>query len=282
MSLPSSFTPGTRPTADDLNRVLDSSRRFEGLKGVGLKVDVAATGASVGIPQVRRTVVEAALPIKAVNDSESALPAYAPCGISGHVQEGEDAEFNRFLRVRTPTEDDESFFAITAEPIPAGEVGRVYVVGVCLCRLKNSGDPGEFRFAEIEAESDYLVAGATGGAQILWEDTYEDDDVHLALVRFPRGGGNDDYMVADIVSVANRALSGTPTIDGQSSAGKTVLLRNQTTPSQIGVYGVSVDGEWTYLGQPKRVDILTGTNHGGGGWRLVATNQYMPVYAYVG
>lgn len=281
MTLPSSFTPGARLPADDLNRLLDSARKFEGLKGSGLKVSVNAAGASVGIPQSRRTVVEAALVIKALNDGESALLPYAPCGISGHVQEGEDAEFNRFLKVRTPTEDDESFFAITAEPIPAGEVGRVYVVGVCLCRLKNSGDPGEFRFAEIEAESDYLVAGATGGAQILWEDTYEDDDVHLALVRFPRGGDTvQDW--ADCVSVANRALTGTPIIDGISSGEKYVLLVNQSVVTQVGLYFVSAEGEWTFLGQPKRCDVLSGTNHGGGAWRLKATNDYDTCLSYWG
>jgi len=281
MTLPSSFTPGSRLPADDLNRLLDSARKFEGLKGSGLKVSVNPGGASIGIPQSRRTVVEAALVIKALNEGEAALLPYAPCGISGHVQEGEDAEFNRFLRVRTPTEDDESFFAITAEPIPAGEVGRVYVVGVCLCRLKNSGDPGEFRFAEIEAESDYLVAGAVGGAQILWEDTYEDDDVHLALVRFPRGGDTvQDW--ADCVSVTNRALTGTPTIDTVPTAGKFVLLVNQTVASQVGLYSVSTDGVWTFIGQPKHCRMLSGNSHGGGVWRLKAANDYDACPSYWG
>lgn len=282
MTLPNNLTPGHRLTADDVNRVTTTLSKFEKMRVNGGQIAINAVGVSIGIPQPRRTVVEPALVVRAVNDGAAALLPYAPCGISGHVQEGDDAQFNRVMRVRTPTEDDTGFFAITAEPIPAGEIGRIYVGGVCLCRLKNSGDPGSLRFADIEVDSDYLLAATTGGAQILWEDAYDDDDVHLGLVRFPRGGGDSDFMVADIVSVANRALSGTPTIDGQSTAGKRVFLRNQSTPTQIGVYDVSVDGEWTYLGQPKRVDILTGTNHGGGGWRRVATNQYMPVYAYVG
>lgn len=281
MTLPGNFQPGSRLTADDINRTNNTLSKFERMSVNGGKIAINPVGVSIGIPQPRRTVIEPAHVVRAVNDGDVALLPYAPCGISGHVQTGDDAQYQRVMRVRPPTEDDTGFFAITAEPIPAGEIGRVYVVGVCLCRIKNTGEPGELRFADVEVDGDYLLAASTGGAQILWEDAYEDEDVHLGLVRFPRGGdGVQDW--ADIVSTANRALTGTPVIDGVSSAGKFVLLVNQTAPAEVGLYSVSVDGDWTFLGQPKRCDILSGTNHSGGAWRLKSANDYDTMSFYWG
>lgn len=273
---------GEKLTADQVNRINDTMQKFERMTGAsGARVSNTPGGISVSAPKSSKTFSEPATIALALNDGDQDLPSYSPCGISGHVFSGEDAEFQRVLKVRLPEEDDEGVFAITAEPIKQGDVGRVYVIGACLVRMVNAGDPGELRFAEIEPEADYLVAATTGGAQILWEDDYEDDDVHLALVRFPRGGdGVQDW--ADLVSVANRTLAGTPTIDGTSSAGKFVLLVNQSTPAQVGLYSVSTDGEWTFIGQPKVCDVLSGTSHGGGAWRLSSPNDYSTCLSYWG
>jgi hypothetical protein len=271
--LPSRYNAGDRLTAEDFNRALDTIRKVEQLRGPTVQNSPGAI--SIGSLRSTRGLVEPAISTLARNTSENDLLPYSPCGIAGHAILGEAAKSTRVFDVRIPIEGDERFFAITAEPIRAGEVGRVYITGACLCRIKNTGEPGELRCAEIDPEGDYLLAAMEGGAQILWEDEYEDDDVHLGLVRFPRGGGNSEIAYADIVSTANRALSGTPTIDGVVSTGKRVLLVNQTMVVENGLYQVPDDGSaWTFIGQPRVCHILTGTAQGGGSWRLIAANDY--------
>jgi hypothetical protein len=49
-----------------------------------------------------------------------------------------------------------------------------------------------------------------------------------------RGGSHD--ITVDLCAITNITLSGSPTIDGVSSAGRTVLLNAQTNRAQNGVY----------------------------------------------
>lgn len=89
-----------------------------------------------------------------------------------------------------------------------------------------------------------------------------------------------DFMYADCASTANQALTGTPTLDGVATSGKKVLLKNQSTASQNGLYNVSTAGVWSKVGQPKVVSILNGTTQGQTFFMLTAANTYTTGGAY--
>jgi hypothetical protein len=153
---------------------------------------------------------------------------------------------------------------------------------MCLCRIQNGGEAGELQCAEIEAEADYLVAKSTGGAQIIWENAFEGDEIHLGLVRFPRGGGDGDFVAVDVYRASNVASkTGQITVEGVTVTDGLIFLRGQTNPAQNGVWQVS-DGPWSFVGQPKVVEILKGNVNGGGSWRLTDPNIYKPCYKYWG
>jgi hypothetical protein len=118
------------------------------------------------------------------NTSEDDLPVGAVVGISGHWQT--DPRWDRLLEVRVVTSDDIGRWAVCAEPIKAGKVGRVYTHGVCAVLLRNTTE-APATAAEAVSGEQYLDAGS-GSAQILWEADYEGEEVHVALARFPFSG----------------------------------------------------------------------------------------------
>lgn len=99
------------------------------------------------------------------------------------------------------------------------------------------------------------------------------------------GGGvpvASEFEYADCAGTANQALTGTPTLDGVATSGKRVLLKNQTTPAQNGVYDVSSAGVWSLVGQPKIVAVINGTTQGKTFFMLTAVNTYSGGCAYYG
>lgn len=86
-------------------------------------------------------------------------------------------------------------WCITAQRIPAGSGGLVYVSGTILARVRDEASTDEV--ATIDPASDWwhLKRGADGAGKLLWagstSESTEDDTsgYRWALVRFPFGGG---------------------------------------------------------------------------------------------
>lgn len=58
----------------------------------------------------------------------------------------------------------------------------------------------------------------------------------------------DKYVIADYVTLSNYDLNGTETIDGSSPGeGDTILVANQSTASENGLYEYSTSGDWTRI-----------------------------------
>ena len=76
-----------------------------------------------------------------------------------------DAALDPTFKIRVPTEADAGKFAITLEPINAGDTGRGLLQGVALVRL-DVQDPSDPR-AEIQEGSTILKTGPLGGAEIM-------------------------------------------------------------------------------------------------------------------
>jgi len=89
-----------------------------------------------------------------------------------------------------------------------------------------------------------------------------------------------DFVYTDCASTANQALTGTPTLDGVATSGKRVLLKNQSTPAQNGVYNVSTAGVWSLMAQARVVCVLNGTTQGQTFFMLTAANTYTAGGAY--
>ena len=190
---------------------------------------------------------EPAATTQGLNIGSTDLPLYAPCEISGSVYSGSAAEHRRALHVQTATSSAVGKFAVCAVPLAVGRAGRIHVAGVCLCRVQtNSGD----LYADIANSGDTFLTGSPtdGDAQILWEDGGSSSTTHLALIRFPRGGGGGGTAWARAVADVPLTLSGTQTVDGVAlGAGDVCLVTAQPDATTNGLYTVDT-GDWTRAG----------------------------------
>lgn len=105
----------------------------------------------------------------ALNSTGADLREYKPAGVTaaGGYTLSDDtpaADWNRrpLLTLGVPAADTD-WVVVTLEAIPAGEIGRVAVSGVCLCDIA-SASSGSTRWAKATAGSTAsLTASATGG-----------------------------------------------------------------------------------------------------------------------
>ena len=261
--------------ADDANELADGVARISGINGPGVTND--PSGISLRAPRgASRIVREPAVVVEAANVGAADLKAYAPCTLYYHVFQGEEAQYKRVLQVKAPEEGDEGWFGICAEPILQNRVGRVYVVGCCLARVKN---PDFEDFAEIVAGEDYLQGAASGSAQIIWQDSEDQGDgVYLALIRFPIGGGDEQNVtIVKLVATVAVTASGTQTIDGVGTAtDDLVLLTHQADSAENGVWKCDDAGAWTRQAGPyDAVGVVSGNTNALTWWIITsATPTY--------
>ncbi len=85
-------------------------------------------------------------------------------------------------------------------------------------------------------------------------------------------GGCTVVKAASTANIA--ALTGTGTFDGTALvAGDLILVKNQTTASQNGVYKIAA-GAWTKIGQPTDVFVTNGTIAANTRFVLKSANTY--------
>jgi hypothetical protein len=137
------------------------------------------------------------------------------------------------------------------------------------------------RTGELASGLQVSVREGANAAGTLWICTTNDPIVvGTTLIDFTVQ--KQDSFYADVASTVNLPLTGTANVDGQTITGKRVLAKNQTTASQNGLYQVpsSGGGAWQKIGQPKVVEILTGTANGRTRWLLTATDTYSGGYDF--
>ena len=92
------------------------------------------------------------------------------------------------------------------------------------------------------------------------------------------------FSPVNVATTANITLSGTPTIDGQSTAnGDTILVKDQDNSEENGIYVIN-SGSWTrrsdfntsaeYVAE-KRVEVQNGTVNGDSFWFLVPVDSFV-------
>lgn len=223
-------------------------RSFTG--GEGLHFSHGPGGSHVTMPRAPSGLTREASSITlGLNTGLGALPSYSPCEIVGSVYSGATAEQRRALKVKVPTASAKNKFAVCAEPLAIERAGRIHVAGVCLCRVRtNSGD----LYADVAASGDTFLTGSPtdGGAQILWEDGGSSTTTHLALIRFPRGGGTSfTPSYARIATDVPITLANIQTIDGALLFdGDHVLVTAQTNPIDNGLYICKAGASWIRTG----------------------------------
>lgn len=175
--------------------------------------------------------------------------------------------------------DHDEMFVILQEPIANDAFGKALIVGVCPVEIvRPTGDSSNF--AGVTDGETYLTAGEHG-AQILWEDTYNGEESHLAVVRVPYaaagGAGNATARVA--VTSASTAHSGLQTIDGVALAeGDVVLDWRNGTPALRGLWTASANA-WTRSGTLNSgmlVSVVAGTLRKDSLWLLDTQGTITP------
>lgn len=104
------------------------------------------------------------------NDTGGDLPRFGVVGLSEPVIDPVDNEEEFFARVAmkgvVPAAEHRGRFAVLAEPIRAGRLGRAWVSGVCIASvwMNAAGD----QFAESKADVVEGLHSGSGSARILW------------------------------------------------------------------------------------------------------------------
>lgn len=86
----------------------------------------------------------------------------------------------------------------------------------------------------------------------------------------------------DAATTNNRALSGEQTIDGVATSASRLLVKNQTTASENGLYTTSA-GAWTRTADTLLyggVNVKAGTTQAGSSWTSPAANQWVQVATF--
>lgn len=141
-------------------------------------------------------------------------------------------------------------FGVALEPLPAGSVRRVALTG--LARVKvDFGDRGPMPRADIiDGEVEHLLAGTTGGAEILWHDGDAESGVAWCVVRLgPRATTRVEARIHTPTSLGTNRWTYSATIgafgdDGAWADGSvTVTARNRAElfNDASGVQGSGVD-----------------------------------------
>ncbi len=252
---PVSLPPSTSLTTSDFNAVASAARRaFKLTGGHGMAVTNDASGITVATSTRRIVLAEPAQVALAKNIGTVGLNVLDVVQIAEPIQlqdgspqwyEGTPIDKpyvldRRVLEVYKPTDTSFGRFAVCAQAIaPAvtvgdnqhpGRIGKVWISGVCLCRLDRSGEwhnNPKFKTrdrADTRAGRTYLQLSSVGAAQVLWvwNPMYPGnaEAPRLAAIRFD--SRNTDGVGMEYLT--NRINAGTGEVIHFSS-GTTVRLR---------------------------------------------------------
>jgi len=127
----------------------------------------------------------------------------------------EEFESRVVLSGVVPEEQHTGRFVVLLEPIAAGELGRAVITGVCVARVEPSQvDPyvDDDPFADVKVgETGVLLGGASGAAQVLWLQPYDDRTdpaVAWAVVRI----GPPAQSVIELARLTGFYAEGTPEV----------------------------------------------------------------------
>ncbi len=241
-------------TTGDFNAVAAAARRaFKLTGGAGMSVTNDESGITIQTSTQRVILQEPAQVVLAKNIGTVGLNVLDVVQIAEPIQlqdgspqwyEGTPIDKpyvldRRVLEVYKPTDTSFGRFAVCAQALaPAvgggsphpGRIGKVWVSGVCLCRLNRSGEwHNNPRFktrdrADTRAGKTYLQLSSVGAAQVLWvwNPMYPGraETARLAAIRFD--SRNTDGVGVEYLT--NRINAGTAEVIHFSGA-STVRLR---------------------------------------------------------
>jgi hypothetical protein len=182
---------------------------------------------------------------------ESSVPEYGIVTLGAALIIPEDAPVNA---AQTPIFEAGApvaggALAVCLAPIDGGKIGRAAVLGVVVCDVEVT-DTGH-QFADLEAGNLFnMVSAETGPARLLHVDgtgTYKT----LVLLQGDMGGGTAAVSAwkepVRVATTANGTLASAfengDSVDGVTLAtGDRILLKNQSSASENGIYTVNASG----------------------------------------
>lgn len=195
--------------------------------------------------------------IRVRNDAPTPQPQFAVMGIAAPLilPTDHEQEFRNSVALSCvePLESHQGRFVVLAEPLPAGEMGRAYVAGVCPARVRVGASDGDLRSADIVVgQSSVLGLRAQGSAAILWREDTASGDV-WAVVRLGSASAASDIDFSFRCSLSTR-----DPVEGETAPQRVIIVTQgfrqiiggarESVPSQTFDAGTggSVYMVWTY------------------------------------
>lgn len=212
-TLPTELASDEALTRPEFNTMVEAAKRvYQVSGGKGINIQQHPSALIISTPNQTIEWVEPAHSVWAKNVGAVNIAALDACQITLplHIQgppyDHEGTPVNdpansipylykqRCLEVYPVTDTCFGRFAIAATRLVAGEFGKVWIDGVCICRLTQHYDTYPAAAAEWGDRADtmqgqpYLIQSDMGGAQVLfvWRPRYPSlaTDPRLALIRF--------------------------------------------------------------------------------------------------
>lgn len=206
--------------------------------------------------------------VRVRNDSLADLKQFAVVGLGEPIflpSDNEESFKNQICLKATKPDKEKHYgrFAVLAEPLKAGAIGRAYISGICPVKI-TTADVRYVR-ADIVHDQTHLVANPIGSALILWADTFVSEPV-WAMVRFgsPNMGfwatitaegtggsysityGDGNYSAQEVNNLEGIAI-GTRVwvrLSGRQGGTPQFEFSNHGQPTYFGIDLVQGDEEW--------------------------------------
>lgn len=195
---------GEKFTARDYNVLSQAANMVFNTSAHGSKVNISPSGLTISTPDRTRHFPEPAQMAEAINTGESDLKIFNAAQItpfsnvdsdpiygSGQLLGSPEFHMHRVLEICRPTEHCFGRFCICAEDIPANRLGRVWIAGVCLTRIRRritqymEGETPDR--ADTVANQIYLRKTPLGAAQVLTGSLGRfSTGIYFAVIRFSK------------------------------------------------------------------------------------------------
>jgi len=191
---PNEFRAGDDISArklQDVSRRADLAESITGIGGIKVRTESGRIVIDGGRRAQRPS--EPGMIVRVLNTGADEIEPFGAAGIDDNFYTERPMSLrSRVLEVKVPEPCHAGSFVIALNRIPVKQTGLAWFSGICIANIVRQFDGPLVGRVDTIAEEQTLRASANGPARIIWEETYEDEDEHLAVIHWD--GRGDTYL----------------------------------------------------------------------------------------